>query len=103
MNVIKGFYKELFQKHGSSLFDIPSVQDSAPEWRQVLRHSQVEEAILNSLEAYKVKVRGGAPVCVTTAAFCTPFGLFELNRMPFGLCNAPSTFQCLMERLFGDQ
>ncbi len=36
-------------------------------------------------------------------AFCTPFGLFEWNRMPFGLCSAPSTFQCLIERLFGDQ
>ncbi|KAL1277560.1 hypothetical protein QQF64_024233 [Cirrhinus molitorella] len=36
-------------------------------------------------------------------AFCTPFGLFEWNRMLFGLCNAPSTFQHLMERLFGDQ
>ncbi|KAI5614765.1 hypothetical protein C0J50_3413 [Silurus asotus] len=36
-------------------------------------------------------------------AFCTPFGLFEWNRLLFGLCNVSSTFQRLIERLFGDQ
>lgn len=36
-------------------------------------------------------------------AFCTPFGLFEFERMPFSICNALGTFQRLMERIFGDQ
>ena len=32
-------------------------------------------------------------------AFTTEFGHYEFNRMPFGLCNAPGTFQRLMESI----
>ena len=32
-------------------------------------------------------------------AFTTHRGLFEFNVMPFGLCNAPATFECMMETM----
>ena len=31
-----------------------------------------------------------------------PLGFFEYTRLPFGLCNAPSSFQRLMERVLAD-
>lgn len=32
-------------------------------------------------------------------AFVTPDGLFEFNVMPFGLCNAPATFERFMDTI----
>jgi len=34
--------------------------------------------------------------------FTCPFGIFTYRRMPFGLCNAPATFQLCMLSLFSD-
>jgi len=36
------------------------------------------------------------------SAFATPFGLYEFERLSFGLVNAPMTFQRLMEQCFRD-
>src|SRR6266511_4357929 len=39
------------------------------------------------------------PKSKEVTAFITPWGLFEWNRMPFGLCNVPATFQQLMNQI----
>ncbi len=37
-----------------------------------------------------------------TAFTAGPLGIYEFNRLPFGLSNSPATYQRLMEEILGD-
>ena len=48
---------------------------------------------------YQVYIRKEDQVYTT---FTTDWGTFAFERMPFGLCNAPGTFQRIMMDIFHD-
>ena len=45
---------------------------------------------------------GMHPESIQKTAFISREGLYEFNVMPFGLCNAPATFQRAMDNMLGD-
>ena len=45
---------------------------------------------------------GMKPEDMEKTAFSSHIGLFEYKVMPFGLCNAPATFEAIMETLLSD-
>ena len=83
-------YRKINEVTRKDAYPLPRVDDSL----DTLAGSRWFSTIDLKSGYWQVEV---APEHRQKTAFCTQEGLFEFNVMPFGLCNAPATFQCLMD------
>ena len=88
-------YRELNAQTEKDCYPLPRIDDVWPS----LARAKFFSALDLLMGYHEVEV---APEDRHKTAFVTHKGLFIYNVMPFGLCNAPATFQRLMERVLGD-
>ena len=89
-------YRKLNSVTHKDSFPLPRIEESLTSLTQAKWYSTLDLAS----GYWQVDV---APEDQEKTAFTTPFGLYHFERMPFGLCNAPATFQRLMQRCLGSQ
>ncbi|KAL2095651.1 hypothetical protein ACEWY4_007799 [Coilia grayii] len=89
-------YRKLNAVTHKDSFPLPRIEESLTS----LTRSQWYSTLDFASGYWQVEV---APEDQEKTAFTTPFGLYQFERMPFGLCNAPATFQRLMQRCLGSQ
>ena len=77
------------------VYPLPQIDDLLDK----LRDARFLSAIDLASGYHQVRLAPGAG---PKTAFVTHYGLYEYTVLPLGLCNAPSTFQCLMNNVLGD-
>lgn len=89
-------YRRLNTKTRKDAYPLPRIDESLDALGRARYFSAIDLAsAYNQVEVH--------PDDRHKTAFTTPMGLYEYNRMPFGLCNAPSTFQRLMQTIFREE
>lgn len=88
-------YRKLNSNTVKDAFPIPRIEDAIDSMSKAKYFTTLDLAS----GYWQVELSNAAKA---KSAFVTPFGLYQWNVMPFGLCNAPSTFQRLMNTVLGD-
>ena len=85
-------YRELNSVTKKDTFPLPRIDDLLDQPGRAKYFSTLDLAS----GFWQIRVH---PDSVEKTAFTVPQGLYEFNVMPFGLCNAPSVFQRLMQQV----
>ncbi len=70
MNIISECYDLLFSQHGTSLFNLPCIQQAPKEWQQALQFCHSTPSSIRPITGI-ARVRGRYPVMKLVAATCS--------------------------------